>query len=169
MGKPFWLDSSTIGQIADGDVALEEEINAKRARGAQLLMVPKVKEEVLHGNPLKSQSVPPSAEHAKARQAVIDRLQIQIDMMGDKAERRALFEKQFKFYQKPRGNPPRGVTTRSIQESDAIVLSEIAASAKARNVNQPEFFTSDTKLANAPDAKLWGVNIVTRTSAKPPP
>ena len=42
MADPFWLDSSTIVDIAEGDEALEARV---RGLGAPLLMVPKVRED----------------------------------------------------------------------------------------------------------------------------
>jgi hypothetical protein len=100
MADPIWLDTSTLGDIAAGDPALEAEVVARRNAGSELLMVPKVREEALFGNPFinkPGKTGTTSAETAKAVQDAIDRLGVKVDLMGSEADRRALFENQFKF------------------------------------------------------------------------
>jgi hypothetical protein len=96
MADPTWVDSCTIADIAAGDTALEAELGA---RPSGLLMTPKVREEVLVGNPFKNANKKGSWETpldaANACRAVIERMKIQTDYMGDEALRRQLFEKQF--------------------------------------------------------------------------
>jgi hypothetical protein len=155
----LWVDTSALRDIADGDTALERELLARRAAGDQLLMVPKVREEFLLGNPLKKGPVtgnPPNV--MEVRQAVITRLGVQVDMMGTEVDRRAFLQRQFTN----RGG------VRSIEESDTIVISQVAASARARNIRNPALFTTDQRLVNNGNVKLWGVTIAHRTSVKPP-
>jgi hypothetical protein len=145
----IWLDASTIGDIADGDAALEMVI---KSLGGPLLIVPKVWEELHSGNPLKPNSPPRSADGIARSDKAIARLGAQRDMRGDAALRWELFEKGFKF-KKDR------TVVRAIEESDAIVLSEIAASAREQNIAKPKLITTDKRLVNAGDARAWGVEI----------
>jgi len=163
MADPVWVDSTVIGFIADGDTALEAELVALSA-GGEKLMVPKVKEEVSLGNPFKKGSTMGPTAGSQARDEVIKRLNIQVDMNGDPDVRRQLFETQFKFKA-----PGKGTAVRAMEESDAIVLSEVAASAKARGVSNPRFLTGDQRLVNNADAKLWKVAILGRNSPPTPP
>jgi hypothetical protein len=101
----------------------------------------------------------PPATTARLCQQVLVDLDIKVDMQGSEADRRAFFEKQFKF--KPKGPSP---VVRAMEESDAIILSQIAASAKARGIRSPTFFTMDQRLVNNADAKNWGVSLTTRQS-----
>jgi hypothetical protein len=163
MADPSWIDSSTIGAIAAGDSALEAEVTN---RPGPLLMVPKVRENVLVGNPLRDKKGPweTPLDVANACRAVIARCNIQLDTMGSEADRQEFLELQFKFKA-----PGKGTAVRAISAEDAQTLSQVAASAKARNVQQAEFIVTDNKLANAPDAKLWkNVNIVTPKGAPKP-
>jgi hypothetical protein len=157
MADPIWLDTSTIGNIADGDKTLEAEI---QGLGVPLLMVPKVREELLSGNPFQPDMRARSPEQVEAAKAVLTRLNITLDMSGSAADRAALFERQFKF--KTNGS----TVVRAIEESDAIVLSQVAASATARSVAQPTFITTDGRLARNADARLFGVEI--RMPSTPP-
>jgi hypothetical protein len=165
MPDPSWIDSAAIAEVAAGDAALEAELAAKRNAGAELLVVPKVKEEVTIGNPLKRKGPwQTTADQAQACQEVMDRLGMKLDTRGSEADRREFFERQFKFK-----GPGQGTVVRAVEESDAIILSQVAASARARNVARPEFVTTDLRLVNNADAKLWGVTIVPRTSRPPMP
>src|SRR5712691_7149371 len=119
MADPVWVDSTIIGYIADGDVALEAELMAL-AGGGDKLMVPKVKEEVSVGNPFKKDSTMGPTAGSQARDEVIKRLNIQMDMMGNKEDIRQLYETQFKFKA-----PGKGTAVRAVEESDAIVLSQV--------------------------------------------
>lgn len=149
MADPTWVDTSTVGRIADGDSTLEAELNAT---GGPLLMVPKVQEELFLGNPFKRGMRERPEDQVKLCKAVIERMSIQVDTSGSESDRREFFEKQFKFKSD-------STVVRAIEESDAIVLSEIAASAKARGIGSPKFITTDGRLANNADAKGWGVDI----------
>jgi hypothetical protein len=165
MPDPSWIDSSTIAEVAAGDTALEAELAVRRNAGTELLVVPKVKEEVTIGNPLKRKGPwQTTAEQAKACQEVMERLGMKLDTRGSEADRRELFERQFKFK-----GPGQGTVVRAVEKSDAIILSQVAASARARNVARPEFVTRDLRLVNNADAKLWGVNIVPPTGRPPMP
>lgn len=145
----IWVDSCVIGDIAGGDRDLEL---ALRLLHATLLIVPKVREELLSGNPLKPGSRPRPPQEIALAQNVIRRLDIQLDMRGSTALRRELFEKNFKF-------KPGRTVVRAIEELDAIVLSEIAASARDLALARPRLITTDGRLTNNADAKAWGVEI----------
>src|SRR5262249_48756731 len=83
MADPLWVDSSTLIDIADGDNALEGELTVKAKAGAELLMVPKVREEFLSGmNPLKGAVAGNTPERAKARQDLLTRLGVKSDTSG---------------------------------------------------------------------------------------
>jgi len=163
MADPKWVDASTIGFVADGDVTLRAELMQMRKQGP-LLITPKVKEEITIGNPFKvgktGAMAQPSAETARRCQQVLVDLDIKVDMMGSEADRRAFFETQFKFKQK--GPSP---VVRAMEESDAIILSQVAASAKARGIRSPTFFTADGRLTRNADAKNWGVALTARQSS----
>jgi hypothetical protein len=136
MAGPVWLDSSTVADIADGDDALEARV---KGAGAPLLITPKVREELVRGNPFQKPPKPSKdpndtsrpgmrerpADKAQAMEEVLQRLNIQLDTQGSETERRELFEKQFKF-------KPGRTQVRAMEESDAIILSQVKASANAR-------------------------------------
>ncbi|HXI56083.1 MAG TPA: hypothetical protein VNO55_08490 [Polyangia bacterium] len=160
MADPKWVDSSTIGNVAAGDTALRAELMQLRMQGTPLLIVPKVKEEITVGNPFPAGPMAQQkATTAQLCQQVLVDLDIKVDMMGSEADRRDFFEKQFKF--KPKGPSP---VVRAMEESDAIILSQIAASAKARGISSPTFFTADGRLFRNADAKNWGVSLTMRQS-----
>jgi hypothetical protein len=149
----LWLDTSTIGDVAAGNQDLEGVV---KSMGDPLLITPKVKEELLDGNFLakEGKQLAPATASALAQMA-LTRLSVQVDTMGDAEVRRALFEKQFKFKPGVKAEPGRTVI-RSIEESDAIILSQVAASGSARGIVQPaRLLVTDQRLFNAPDAKLW--------------
>jgi hypothetical protein len=152
----IWLDTSLIGDIAAGSRALETLV---RRLGVTLLITPKVREELINplGNPFgdsKAANLPPAQLEAfvAARAAVLKRLGILLDTQGSADVRRELFEKQFKF-------KPGRTVVRAIEESDAIILSEVAASAQARGNSVPVLLTTDQRLVNNADARLFGVDI----------
>jgi hypothetical protein len=145
----IWIDTSVIGDIAGGDRDLEVVV---KSLGSPLFMTPKVQEELLFGNPFKADAPPRTPAAAQLAKAVVSRMAIQVDTMGSEADRRALFENQFKF-KKNR------TAVRAIEESDAIVLSQVAASAKARGIAKPRLITTDKRLSNNADAKAWKVEI----------
>jgi hypothetical protein len=149
MADPIWLDSDVVGNIVDGDQALEARI---RGLGAPLLITPKVNEELTKGNPFQSSMKERPADRVQATREVFNRLNIQIDTAGSEDARRELFENQFKF-------KPGRTVVRAIEESDAITLSQVKASANARGIARPKFITSERRLANNADAKSWGVEI----------
>jgi hypothetical protein len=158
MADPIWLDTCTISDIADSP-ALEAEI---RALGAPLLMVPKSQEELLNGNPFKPNAQPRSAEEIARAKAVVQRLNIELDMRGSSADRvgdpdpdgrLGVIERQFKF--KPKGP----TVVRAIEESDAIVLSQISASASARGIARATLISTDGRLTRNADARLWNIDI----------
>src|SRR5512138_3646172 len=125
MPDPIWVDSCVIGDIAAGDRALEAELE-KAAAGGQKLMTLKAQEEVKVGNPFKNDhSIGPS-EGSNAREQVIKRLNIQTDTMGSRDDYLRFVEQQFKFKEQKGGTR---TVIRSIEESDAIILSQVAASA----------------------------------------
>jgi hypothetical protein len=148
MGE-IWLDASTIGDIVDGNHDLATVV---RGMGKTLLMVPKVREELTLGNPLKPKLPMRLPSQVIKVEEVFKRLKIQLDTRGSAQLRRELFEKQFKFKKNQ-------TVIRAIEESDAIVLSEVSASASERGFSKPIFITTDKRLANAGDAKLWNVDI----------
>ena len=125
-------------------------------------MVPKAYEEVTIGNPFKKEMTTP--EGIAARRAVIKQLNIQVDTMGSQADRRALYEQLITG-----GVDKRKQTegaARAVEESDAIILSQIGASAKARGIQNPSIFTTDNRLVNNDTARTRsGVSIVRRLSA----
>ena len=52
MPDPIYLDTGVLAHIANGDTAIEAQVISLRAAGHQLVLVPKVHDEVLYGNPL---------------------------------------------------------------------------------------------------------------------
>ena len=59
MADPIWVDTNVVARITEGDFALKAELQALRAAGHPLLLPPKVKEELLVGNPFNKGPVKP--------------------------------------------------------------------------------------------------------------
>jgi hypothetical protein len=185
MADPVWVDTNTLGRIAEGDYVLEGELLQKRAAGSELLMVPKVKEEFLKGvNPFKpskeGRNTGLSPEQMTAKQLVVQRLQIKEDFMGSRVDRLGgtmqpgpngapepqpgLIDRGFTV--KPPTATQPGRLQSFLGESDSIVLTQIAASAKARGIQKPVVFTLDGGMFK--EANRWGVSAVTRSTTPPP-
>jgi hypothetical protein len=122
-----------------------------------------VKEELLVGNPFNKGPVEPvSAERKTALELTIKELGLEDDTRGSEAFRRAFAERG--WLEKSKEGNKRFVSR--LSESDSIALSQVAASARARSVKEPKFFTLDGGVAT--NAGMWGVKAITRKSNPPP-
>lgn len=85
MAEPIWLDTQTVSYVAAGDRALEGELLGLIAGGNQLLITPKVQEELFQGNPFKKLKeteqpmAPYPPDQRTALERAITRLNIQVD------------------------------------------------------------------------------------------
>ena len=145
MPDPIWLDSNTMIRLSKGDKALEAELVQMRGEGRQLLIPPKVNDEILNGNVLtakKGKTNMPSPVDRGNIEALKGRLKIKVDMEG-----KTVGQKQrINTAVKAGGN---------LSKSDALVLSQVKASAQARGVQKPELFTTDAGFADQAPKSAW--------------
>ena len=158
MADPLWIDSNTIIYISNGNTALEAEIIAL-AKQRDIYYVPKSREEARIGNPLKTKKNKPWQPNRLETTEVVDktleRLPVKLDTAATK-EGLAEFRDRGFFSVDKSGNKVVDVA-RGVSESDAVVLTQVAASAKARGVSNPEMLTSDVGIFNGADHKRWGI------------
>jgi hypothetical protein len=152
MTDPMWVDTNTIIKVLRGDKIQEAElIRIRDVEGHQLLLPPKVNDELLNGNVLTTKPgqpirMPSPAERARV-EALKVRMKITLDMEGERVG----------GGQKTKMGPGRQIDVGQAErmdshmnalynftESDALVLSQVKASAKVRGVEKPIIFTSDT-------------------------
>ena len=157
----LWLDSSVVIEIANGDLALENELMLMKQGGTVFLYPPQVRDEVTIGNVFDSKMKPVSPEGAKANLKVLERLGATLDVPVD---RMATIDNTGKGIAVNR----KGVERSVLAEADSMVLSQISSSAKSRGISTPTFMTLDG--GPRTQAKTWGITAITRTSvpmAKP--
>jgi hypothetical protein len=147
--EPFWLDTNTISRVANGDVMLEIELMSLRNSGFQFMYVPSVNRELFLGNPYRGKPAPP--ELFMRKQMAIARLRAQLDDTVDRARALELLERGF--------NLPRHM------ESDVEILSQVAASAEIRGIDEPKIFSCDIDVFK--HAERWGIEPWTRSTPIP--
>jgi hypothetical protein len=206
----IWLDAQTVSYVSSGDTTLESELLTMYVGGSRFLIVPKVHEELMVGNPFDKphdnntaiKPIPP--ERAEALRSAMLRLKIEVDRAGTGTDR--LGDNQTTCATAPNcavapppqfgdgkdtkpglidqgwhvkesrqrvkgedGKKQTVITTKTVSvtsEDDAIVMAQIAASARARGVTRPRVFSCDGGVkTNAPK---FGLTPITRTSVPPP-
>jgi hypothetical protein len=185
MADPKWIDTQTLSYVASGDTTLESELLAQRAAGVKFLIVPKVYEEATVGNPFSNSKKAVAAVSPEREQAIkgaMQRLGAEIDRSGSSTDR--LGDRQYERDGAGRELRDRvtldqpglvdrgwvvkksGVTRSVLSESDSLVLSQVAASARARGVSQPVILSADGGVRT--NAERWGVKAEARKSVPAP-
>ncbi len=162
MPDPIWLDTNTLLLALKGNAAINRQLSTYRQAGRQLLVVPKVRDEILNGNVLTENPEKacwmqrPYPQKAALTERAMQKIGVTLDLTGPKgpsAERLAYFETDV-----GKGVP--------VTDSDRLVLSQVKASAKARGISMPQMIT-DEKASHAmsAQARKWGIYSV--PTAKP--
>ena len=169
MADPLWLDSDVIMQVANGDTALEAELNALRNAGTTFLMVPKVREECTVGNPMNEKAAGKNKDilskpSSQRNQDAIDRLRVQLDTSGSfyTAEDRTRLQERGFMGADGKPLPPQA----RVQASDSEVLTQVTTSASARGVRLPRIMSLDGGVRQ--NAIRWGVTAINRSSVPAP-
>lgn len=144
--EPFWLDTNTISRVANGDVMLELELLSLKNAGFQFKYVPMVDQELFKGNLFRGK--PASPDLFLRKRMAISRLGAELDESGDRLRALEFAERGFDL--------PR------YMESDASILSQVAASAEDRGITSPKIFTCDIDVFK--NAERWGVDAWTRST-----
>ncbi len=158
MADPIWIDANTLILVSNGDTALEGEILGYRNAGREVLITPKAWQEAQFGNPFKAKVPNNSPDRQRAVQMALAKLGVQVDRQGTRDDRIEANVKAMTI--KP--PPPKS------SESDFVVLSEIATSAKARGVRSPVVLSQDADFRDK-WAPRFGVAAVGRVSSPIPP
>jgi hypothetical protein len=127
-------------RVARGDIATEAElIRIRDVEKRQLLLPPKVNDELLNGNVLTTKGANPVKVPGPAETGAIEalkgRLRLRVDMEGARSASGGLAQRM-------RDNMD---AVNNLSESDAVVLTQVKARARVRGVQNPILFTNDTR------------------------
>ncbi len=160
--EPLWIDANTLMRIAEGDSALEAEILVFRAQGRPILVVPKALEEARVGNPFRANRPAPNMDPVtvQAVNGAFIRIRAVLDTQGNSEDRATAY--QAGGLQRNR----QGQLPSVRHESDNVLLSQIAASARARGITNPTLFSLDAALRTTL-APRFGITGIPRVSTPP--
>ncbi len=173
---PIWVDTCTLVLIGDGDFALELELKNLRSTGRDLLIVPAVRHELLHGNPLTTSpkrpvwEQAPSATERERRVRMLNRLGVKLDVATNRVPPKIRVGNVMQDHL-PRHPQDKSISKfiDTVSQSDGQVLSQIKASAQVRGVKNPIVFTAEEgNKAMVTKAHLYGVTSMVRKTPKPP-
>jgi hypothetical protein len=146
MAEPMWLDTNVISRVANGDAMLEVELLNLRNNGFEFWYTPGVERELFVESAFRGKPVPLSQLYRK--RLAVSRLGAQVDRTIDRAKQLELVDLGFDL--------PR------YMEGDSFIMSEVAASSKAADVDQPKIFTCDIDVYK--NAERWGLDAWTRST-----
>src|SRR6266436_3441603 len=165
MPDPIWLDTNTLIFALKGDAAINRQLSEYRTAGRQLLVAPKVRDEILNGNVLTedptvaSWTKRPYPEKAALTATGMRKIGVELDLAGSKIPQ----PQRIDYY--GIAEDVKGV---NVEPSDRLVLSQVKASAQARGIANPEMITDENKKhAMSIHASRWGIRSV--ATAKPAP
>jgi len=124
MTKPVWLDTNILIEIDKGKALFELEIASLQRDGHEVLITKSVEHEFLHGPKF-------SAQDTARAQRVLDRLNIKVDTMANRVPMQQLRAWRDEAIHHGLSIP------------DADVVAQIRASARARGIKNPIFYTRD--------------------------
>jgi hypothetical protein len=121
---PVWLDNNVLVHIDKGNTAFADEIIKLQKDGHEVLLPKSVEREFLHGRGFKP------ADTVR-RQGVLNRLRINVDTMANQVpmqQLRAWRDEAIRH---------------GLSITDADIIAQVRASAQARGISNPIFFTKD--------------------------
>jgi hypothetical protein len=165
MPDPIWLDTNTLIFALKGDAAINRQLSEYRRAGRQLLVAPKVRDEILNGNVLTEDPTVacwtkrPYPEKAALTATGMRKIGVELDLAGGQIPQ----PQRIAYY--GIAEDLKGV---NVEPSDRLVLSQVKASAQARGILKPEMITDENKKhAMSVHASRWEIRSV--PTAKPAP
>ncbi len=121
---PVWLDTNILVHIDNGTMPQAEAEIINLQRGHEVLLVPSVEREFLHGQRF-------NPADTVRRQGILTRLQLQVDTMANQVPMQ-----QLRAWREE-------AMHHGLSIDDADIIAQVRASAQARGIRNPVFLTRD--------------------------